>query len=270
MTLNATAYPSSPPHQKPRKSRAKRILLLLLGFLLVSSLLIGYLLYRTPSWYQPTHITDPDIDATADAAQLRIVELANQVQNAPVKSFTWSITQNQINSLIAVRVATNRPNTNPSEAPSSDQITDPMVYFSPGKITLAARSTRIPSSDSQGGVGSLAITLETLVPESGTGNNQVRIAVEGLAVNSLPLPRWVIKNQIDKAGPLLVREVRRIMVSNMGNKAEHFMPDIIDWLDHAQRGEPFTPQLKTEGLRPFALKEIRVDQGKLTLRIGPP
>ncbi|MEI8197490.1 MAG: hypothetical protein WCI73_16465, partial [Phycisphaerae bacterium] len=150
------------------------------------------------------------------------------------------------------------------------------VLFTPNVITLAARSPILPGGGKTGGVGSLKITIKTLPPELRPGTargghaNQLGIKITGVSINSLPLPNWVIQEQMDKAIPKLSAGIRQLLFSNIGPRADYYMPAINQWLDHVKHGEPFTPAMVTEGDRDFALKDIRIEEGQLTIVVGPP
>lgn len=271
----------SPLPPTRRRWKFRHYLLLALAILILLGIMAVYLLNRIPTWYQPMHLTDTNVDLVAEAAQERLVEFGNRVQNAPMANGVWTITQDQINALIAVRFAETRSSTRmagrgPEGGTSINEITDPMVIFSPNVIRLAARTPILPGGGKVGGVGSLTLTVITLPPDVRPGagrrmsGNQLGIKVTGVSINSLPLPNWVIQQKLDETIPKLSASIRQLLVSNIGNRADHYMPAINQWLDHAKRGEPFTPLLVTEGDRPFAIKNIQVDEGILTIEVGPP
>src|SRR5437016_2717995 len=59
----------------------------------------------TPPWYQPL---DPSADTViddADRTQRLLLDLHNVVERVPLGEQTWTITQDQVNSLLAIRFA---------------------------------------------------------------------------------------------------------------------------------------------------------------------
>ncbi len=120
------------------------------GLLLILALaVIGFavlLLYSTPHWYAPLDPTDKNVMDTAEHAQNVVLDLHNKLEELPLGERTWSITQDEINSYLAV---SNHDATSPA-ALRSGQVTDPIVIFKPDEMTLAARVAGVPGGGTGG------------------------------------------------------------------------------------------------------------------------
>src|SRR6185295_18861184 len=103
-----THHPATPA-SPPRRSTWDRLHLStwrgrfawLFGLVLLALFICWVLVRTTPSWYRPLDPDDPGVVNTASRAQSLMIDLTSS-HNGPI---TWSITQDELNSLLSVITA---------------------------------------------------------------------------------------------------------------------------------------------------------------------
>ncbi len=69
----------------------------------------------------------------------------------------------------------------------------PMIVFSPGKVTIAVRTTKVPSSNPAGGVISVVFVVQTSTASDGSPVGLIKIT--GAYVGDLPIPKWLVEKR---------------------------------------------------------------------------
>jgi hypothetical protein len=203
------AAPQIPP--KTRKRLAWKHWLGIAAALLLILLITSWFLMRaTPSWYtpmDPTSLATIDLATRAQENKLHHgVELHNALENVMNGEQPWTLDQDEINALIAINSRDNLP------------VTSPMVIFTPGKITLAARSKKIPSSDPAGGVGSIVFTVKTFPAADSSSKPRIQIRVNSAWLGRLPVPKSLVESRIPSLTPMVVKAVQREIALHQGSK----------------------------------------------------
>jgi len=222
--------------------------------LLVVLAVIAWLLIRmTPSWYVPFDSTSQHAIDLMDRAQLRLgSKLHNAMESVPVGEQSWSISQDEVNALIAARRG-------------SLPVTGPLVIFTPGKITLAARSKYIPSGNPDGGVGSVVIRILHTPAQSPSELPANAIKIHSVWLGYLPVPKAIVESRLASMAPEIVAAVQQQMSLQAG--ASPRIQKIEPTLTGVLYGEPL-PEF-TYNQRQIIIKEIRVDEGLFTIIFAP-
>ena len=148
--------------------------------------------------------------------------------------------------------------------------TDATVWdnFTPGKITLAARSRRIPSADPRGGVISVVLRIHST--HAIDGSPAAVVHIDGLWLGNLPIPHSLAERRIQSAMPQLVPLIQRALSLQLGaRRATTVMPEVQDTARLIAQGEPFPLAFKWERLL-CGSEDIRVEDGALTITFVPP
>jgi hypothetical protein len=273
--LSLTPPPDSPdplpspaplaPAPAPRRGHPLRkwspiaagiILLLLVGaFLMVR---------HTPSWYVPLDPTSDHVLDEADVAQNKVaLELHNAVQRVPLGDQKWTITQDEINSLLAIRFS----NAAPDKA-GSLPISGPLIIFSGGEVRLAVRTTKIPSGNAAGGVASIVFAVTTTTDAAGEPIGLIKIT--GVYAGSLPIPKSLVEERMRRAVPTIAAVAHQTITYQLGVRdSASMMPQIETAIHAVAEGEPFPLKFVADH-REVLVKEIHIDDGILTIVLGPP
>jgi hypothetical protein len=230
---------------------------------IVLMVLIMYVMARlTPSWYEPL---DPDSQNVIDASDIGehkvMPGLWNAWQRVPLGEQLWTISQMEVNSLLAVRARVPE-NLNGKPYP---KISGPFVMFEEGgRVTLAARTTRLPGPSPAGGVASVTFTIEVIPNDPDPPN--CRVTIESVHVGNLRVPKSLVAGKIRMLLPALadaLEQTARLSTKDW-SKA---MPQIESTIHAIENGEPFPLKLTHD--RPVIIKDIRVNDGSLTVILAP-
>jgi len=238
----------------PKRFRFRRWILIVLALLIVLAV-VGWVLVRmTPSWYVPLDPTSQRVIDLMEQAQnsldIRLsARLHNAMESVPLGEQSWSISQDEVNALIASR----------SEGWKGGGVTGPLVVFTPGKITLAARSKHIPSGNSDGGVGSVVISVLHTPAETPFDLSSNAIKIHGAWLGCLPVPKSIVESRLAAMAPEIIAAVQLQMRLQVGSSQQ--LKNIEPVLTGIFRGEPLPPI----DPRRVVIKEIRVDDGVLTI-----
>ncbi|MGN6370621.1 MAG: hypothetical protein ACTHN5_20400 [Phycisphaerae bacterium] len=274
LTPPAPAVPPAGPHRSRFPRFSRRAWLAFSAGFLVLLLLILYLLARsTPSWYQPLDPTANDVIDDADVAQNKLrLELHNTMERVPLGEQEWKITEHQINSLLAIRFTPAPPPPQPDAAkdksPQPPIASSPFVRFSPGKITVAARSPRIPGSDPAGGVLSVTFVVESTFGPDGAPMGVIRI--DSAAIGNLPIPKSVIESKLKALTPTLAAVAKETITYQLGVRdTAVLMPQIETAIRAVSEGQPFPLRFRYDR-RDILIREVRVEDGVLIIHFAPP
>jgi hypothetical protein len=230
-----------------------------LAGLVVLALLICWLLARmTPAWYVALDPADDGVQRTAGEAQNRlIVDLHNATERLPLGEQRWSITQDEVNALLAVKADLQR-----------SPISDPYVVFSRGQVTLCARLRQLPGDDPAGGVGSLTFAVGT-VNDANRGEAMGLVKLTQVWAGKLPLPRSLIEGRLRAQVPEIMEAARQAVEMQFGARAaEKARPIIEQIVRSAGTGQHF-PLRYPWDTREFVIRELRVDDGAFTIVLAP-
>ncbi len=259
------AYINAPGQKMDMRQRARKILknpLSWLGIALLVSLLLGsvvaLLTAVTPSWYAPLHAGRRRVLNLADTAERVLLQLRNQIGNPARQTITWSITQAQINSLLAVRYST------PPSARSKVAFVGPFVRLTRGRITLAIRDMHLPFHS----VASVTVAMSS-IPVSKNGVAEAHVELEAVHVGLIPIPRakvlGVLHRRLKEIGPLITQTLARYAGSRY---AAAETPRILKYIQHAMYGKPFPLTLQAGG-RTLQLVHIAI-HGRRSSASGAP
>ena len=169
-----TLPPTSPP-ATPRISlwRRKRTWLLyapltLLAITLLFALLCWHLALTDPDWYHPMTIDDPGFQQLVDDPRL-VTDAHNAVERVPLGDQSFTVQQDQLNATITATLSLEAAGHIARDA-------SPVIYFSPGRITLSARVNRLPSATAAAGVITAQYTVQMVDPAPGDPDTESRKA----------------------------------------------------------------------------------------------
>jgi len=223
-------------------------LLLVLG---VGAALAGYatlLLYATPRWYQPLDPRNPQVIDTAERAQNVFLDLHNKIGRLPQGSQTWSITQDEINSFLAVQAA---EGLDPARA-RLGQISGPMVILEDGALTVAARVAGVPARHQAGGVVTITAGVAAR-PAPDTGNTRLQVALQHVRLGALPVPATAVEDTIARFSAALA-----------GATAHSVEPALITQL---LQGQAVAVPLKYRK-HLVQIQDIQITNGKLSITLA--
>jgi hypothetical protein len=245
----------------------------LLGMLLVAVLVCWYLSRMTPSWYAPLSATDDNVMRLASRAQnLLYFELRNTAERVPLGEQRWTITQDEANSFLAVNTApptagSGGDMTRPAADPSKTLVSDPFVIFSPGQVTVCARISKLPGGDPQGGVGSLTFSVGVVVGPDGQPMGQIKLLK--VWAGNMPVPRSLLDPWLAQQASGMTQAVQRMAQLQFGVRDVAKTEPILQQIVHGiGEGRPFPLQYKVDN-KEFLIKELRVDDGALTVVLAP-
>jgi hypothetical protein len=242
----------------------------MLAAVFVGLLVLTWALSRmTPGWYQPLSPNEDWVIDNADRAEKLMLDLHNVVQRVPLGEQQWSIRQDEVNSLLAIRFA---PPLNADGSRSAPKVvplvSDPVVVFTPGKVTVAARSTRIPGSDPRGGVGSVVFSVG-IVQDAQDGRMGL-VKLDSVWVGSLPVPRSLVNDRLQAAMPSIIKAVEEAIELQLNTRDT---AKIEGYVEQAVRdvtaGNPF-PLRYTIDRKQIVIKDLKVEDGRFTVVLEPP
>ena len=241
-----------------------------LAALLMLALITCWLLARmTPSWYRPLDPDDHNVDATANHAQSLLAELHNQVERIMSGPQRWSITQDEVNSLLAVKTAPPFDDTGKRGTldPARYPLTDPYVVFSKDTVTFCARYTKLPGGDAQGGVASVTFSVSTVPGPDGSVLGLVRLS--SVHAGYLPLPKSILQDRLNANASAINALIRQMAQVDLGEREMKDADPVIQQMVHgAIDGRPFPMEYRSNG-RSLAVRELNVEDGKLSVLLVP-
>jgi hypothetical protein len=209
---------------------------------------------HTPDWYVPLDPADDGVQRAALAAQTRATQdLHNALERLPLGEQRWSITQEEVNALLAVKTELRR-----------SPITDPFVIFARGQITLCARVKQLPGADPQGGVGSLTFDVGMTSGAAG-GEAMGLVKLTRVRVGDLPVPRSLVERQLRAQEPGMIQAIHQALELQIGGRDAGRVGPIIEQIIRSAGDErPFPLRYKGES-RELIIRELRVEDGAFTL-----
>lgn len=251
--------------------RMKRFWLCIIGGAGIMAVLIAWMCARsTPSWYRPLSAQDTAVQDEAEQAKRKVfTELHNAMERTPLGDQRWTITQDEINAALAV--AFMQAMETPAAGGGAPVISSPFVLLKPGVVTIAARTTRVSSGDPNGGVMAASFIVESSVGGGGAPMGNIRLS--SAQVGRLPIPTSLLHSRIQAMEPALVTLANQAITMQFNNAGQGGTPPRIPEIEAAVHAiinaQPF-PLSFTVDRRKVLVKEIRVEDGSLTIVFSPP
>ena len=249
------ALMSAPGQNVDFRQRARKVLknplswlgiALLLSLLLV--LIVAWLVAWTPAWYAPLPADNQHVMNLADRAERTLLKLRNQIGNPARKTITWSITQNEINSLLAARYAI------PPSVKSSAVFVGPFVRLTDGKITLAIRDMQLPFHS----VASVTVAIRTLSAASGKPA-EAQVRLDAVHIGLVPVPRAKVLGALHQRVKEIAPVIRQTLARYAGSRyANAQTPQVLKYIQHAMKGHAFPLTLPAGG-RILQLTRIAIE-----------
>lgn len=237
------------------------------GATLLILLIASWTLARmAPPWYQPLDPRNEGvIDTSGRAEQLLHFELRNTVERVVMGTQTWSITQDQLNSYLAIDVARALGASDDGKsAPASDFY----VVFSPGELRVCARSTRIPGGGKAGAIATLVYSIKIIPGPDGQPQGLVKLT--GAWVGCLPVPKSLVASRLSALTPAAVAAVQQAIELRMGVRdEEQWGPVAEEIIRDASAGKPFPLHYHILH-KDLVIKSLDLGKGKFTLVLAPP
>ncbi len=217
------------------KSSTSWVLAVLVLIVLIFAAVIA-LLILPPSWYRPIQTMNDDVYNQADHAQASLMALRNKLRRPDPGTITWTITEQEINSLLAVAYGVDQKSKTPH---NPGGLTDPFVRFTDNQITFAARDTQLPGNP----VASVGVNVR-LISAAGAPP-QARITINALHAGDLPLPPSLLTNRLKTFLPRLAPVVEKIIDVYAGPQyARLATPQIVQSVAAIFSGKPFPTELR--------------------------
>ncbi len=189
-----------------------------------------------PYWYRPIHKMNNAVYNQADRAQASLMALRNQLRNPPRGSITWTITQHEVNSLLAVAYGVPEKS---KSAHNPGGFSDPYVRFTDNQITFAARDSRVPGNP----VAGVGVRIDLI--RGGRNVPQARITMDALRLGNFPLPPSLLTDRLKAVLPRLSPVVRKIIDVYAGPRyADVAAPQIVDSIAAIFSGKSFPTELR--------------------------
>jgi hypothetical protein len=225
-----------------------------------------WLLSRSaPPWYEPLDATDQRVIDLSDRGQAILLDLHNKVQRVPTGEQAWTITQDELNSYVAIQFARALDARAGGEPPV---VSAPVVVFTPGKVTVAARTTRLPSPNRDGGVATLVFDVGTVPSTDGKTMGLVKLT--GVWAGMLPLPRSAVDTRLQALVPTITAAIQQAAQAQFNlRESTQWTRAAEDVVHKASVGEPFPLEFKVDR-KQLVIRDLRVEEGKFTVVMGPP
>jgi len=244
---------------------------LIVAAVVIVPLLVVFLLARmTPSWYRPLDPNSQQVIDTQDIGEHTLVSgLHNTWQKVPLGDQLWSISQVEVNSVLAWQLAPPLNTDGTRSYPAGAKypvVSDPFVMFEKGRVTIAARTTKLPGSAPGGGVVSVTFAVET-IPGMAPGVANTLIRMEGAWVGNLRIPRSLVERKIRSMAPAILAGLNQSYRLSTGEPSK-VMLHVEPVLHAIENGEPFYVKFPYMG-REVVLKEIHLEDESLSVIFGP-
>jgi len=223
--------------------------------LLLVVVVVAWLLMRvTPSWYVPLDPTSQRVIDLMERAQNNLdirlgANLHNALGKVPLGEQSWSISQDEVNALLALH----------REMGGELPISNPLVRFTPGKITLAARHKDIPSGHSEGGVCSVVFTVLHTPAKSPSEPPVNVVKIHRAWLGRLPIPKSIVERWLASITPEIVAAVEQQIQLQAGASSQ--IKGVESLITDLLSGQPL-PAIEQHRI---IIKAIHVEDGMLTI-----
>lgn len=219
---------------RPKSTTSWLLAVLILVGLIIAA--IAALMILPPYWYRPIHTMNDAVYNQADHAQASLMALRNKLRNPHPGAITWTITQREINSLLAVAYGVPKKS---KTQHNPGGLTDPYVRFTDNQITFAAQDSRVPGN----AVASVGVNVK-LTPAGGSPP-QATITINSLRIGNFPLPSSLLTDRLKAVLPRLSPVVQKIINVYAGPRyARAATPQIVNSVAAIFSGKPFPAELR--------------------------
>jgi hypothetical protein len=249
----------------PRRAAKLLALVFLAGILLAAGTL--YLMSRAvPSRYRPAQLSHPQREEAAKHFYGKVMDFDDQAQAGA--SFDLSVTQEEMNSYLASldEIAALLPDGASGRVDGlleAAGLADPAVAMGEGMMTLMVRSTRYDNR-----------LVSADVAFRFTPDHRLRVRLDHTRIGSLTVPEEIVRRRLD-----LLKEALAERASHGDSGKGRDNPEsqgpigavggaAAQVIRAAIEGETIVPEGGWRGWR-LRVEEMRIDPGKLTLRLRP-
>ncbi len=219
---------------RPKSSTAWILAVLVLIVVIFAAVIA--LIILPPSWYRPIHTMDDAVYNQADHAQASLMALRNKLRKPDPGTITWTISEHEINSLLAVAYGVDKKS---KTRHNPGGLTDPFVRFTDNQITFAARDSQLPGHP----VASAGVNVR-LISTAGAPP-LARITINSLHVGDVPLPPSLLTDRLKTFLPRLAPVVENIIDVYSGPQyARLATPQIVQSVAAIFSGKPFPTELR--------------------------
>jgi len=220
------------------------------------------LVRMTPSWYRPLDPDDPGVVQTAGRAQTLVTfELHNAAERVMMGPQRWTITQDELNSFLAVNTTPPFDETGKRGTldPVKYPLTDPYIVFKKGSVMLCARFTKVPGQSPQGGVVSVTFSVGTVTGPDGSLMGLVKLT--DVHAGRMPLPRSIVQERLSANVGGINAIVRQVAQIDLGKRDMKDADPLLEQMVRcAIEGQPFPMRYRSNG-KDFTVQELNVDDG---------
>ena len=199
----------------------------------------------SPGWYRPLNPIHRQVRDNANHAQASFLALRNELQNPRLNRITWRITQDEINSLLAVTLENVRRGRRHYSPTTS--LANPFIHFEDNTIVFAIKDNRLPLHP----VVTLAVSVH-MMPMVAGNEPSARLGIRSLHLGLLPVPRSIVVQKVAGLQPRIAQSLRQTLGVYAGvGYAKSAAPQIMNWLSSILAGKPFPLEIKSKYRRLF-------------------
>jgi hypothetical protein len=236
------------------------------GILLGLMIVLWTLARMAPPWYQPLDPRDQGvIDTAGQAEHLIHFDLRNAVERVPLGEQTWTISQDEINSYLAIDLGPTFEAGSNGKVPA---VSDPYVVFLPGEVRVSVRTTKIPGGGKAGAIGTLAFSFGIVKGEDGSPEGLVKLT--GAWVGRLRVPTSLVASRIEAVTPALIEAVQQAIELRLGAAdVRQWEPAAEEVIHDAATGKPFPLHYRLDR-KNLVITALDMGEGRFTLKLSPP
>lgn len=215
--------------------------LAIIGGLLAGLLLLLLLLVvSAPGWYSPLNPIRRTVRDNANHAQASFLALRNELQNPHLSRITWRITQDEINSLLAVTLENIQQGRR--HGAQSASLANPFIHFEDNAIAFAIQDNRLPVHP----IMTMSVGVR-MMPIVAGSEPKARVRIRSLNIGLLPVPKSFVVQKLAGLRPQVGRSLRQTLAVYAGaGYAKSAAPQMMDWLASILAGKPFPLEIKTK------------------------
>ncbi len=203
-------------------------------------LLLVLLVVSSPGWYRPLNPIHRQVRDNANHAQASFLALRNELQNPRLSRITWRITQDEINSLLAVTLENVQHGRQHNSATAS--LANPFIHFENNTIVFAIQDNRLPFRP----LVTMAVSVR-MMPIAADHEPRARVRIRSLHIGLLPMPRSFVMQKVAGLQPEVGQSLRQTLAVYAGaGYAKSAAPQIMNWLASILAGKPFPMEIQSK------------------------